>query len=107
LYRPPRGYSRKERRKRGASTAKQGQHQDDTSDPTKSKGPNNPSKSVPITTGSSKKQETYQRQAAENRNTGPARPVDKNEWDENTRVKGNHEGVRQLKHPRSGSDKRT
>ena len=68
--------------------AKQGQHKGDAFDPTKSKGPNNPSKSVPITTGPAKKQETYRRQAAGNRGTDPAGPVDKNEWDENTRVKG-------------------
>ena len=43
--------------------AKQGQHKNDANDNTKSKGHNNPDKSVTITTGPPKKQETYEQQA--------------------------------------------
>jgi hypothetical protein len=39
--------------------AKEGQHKNDAHDQTKSKGHHNPSKSVTITAGSYKKQETY------------------------------------------------
>ncbi len=45
--------------------AKQGQHNNDAHDYDKSKGPNNPSKSVTITTGTYKKKETYAKQAAQ------------------------------------------
>ena len=44
---------------------KDGQHNDDAHDYDKSKGPNNPDKSVTVTTDTPKKQETYARQAAE------------------------------------------
>jgi hypothetical protein len=67
--------------------AKQGQHNNDSQDNDKSKGPNNPSKSVTITTGSYKKQETYQQQAAEHKNTDPQPQAAKNEWNEDTRDK--------------------
>ena len=46
---------------------KQGQHHNDANDPAVSKGPNNPSKSVTITTGTPKKRETYEQQAAQHR----------------------------------------
>ena len=65
--------------------AKQGQHHNDAHDYDKSKGPNKPDKSVTITTGTPKKHETYEQQAAEhtatNRQAQPAR----NEWNEDTR----------------------
>jgi len=67
--------------------AKQGQHENDGNDPTKSKGPNNPSKSVTVTTGTPKKQETYQKQAAQRRDTDPQPQAAKNEWNEDTRDK--------------------
>ena len=41
--------------------AKQGQHHNDAHDPAKSKGNNNPDKSVTITTGTPKKQESYEK----------------------------------------------
>jgi hypothetical protein len=67
--------------------AKQGQHNDDAHDYDKSKGPNNPDKSVTITTGSYKKQETYEKQAAEGKaNNSPAQAA-KREWNEDTRDK--------------------
>jgi hypothetical protein len=72
--------------------AKQGQHQNDSQDKTKSKGPNNPSKSVTITTGSYKKPETYRKQAAQHKDTDPLPQADKNEWNEDTRDKPTIEG---------------
>lgn len=67
--------------------AKQGQHNDDAHDKDKSKGPNNPSKSVTITTGSYKKQETYQKQAAERKATDRQAQAATDEWNEDTRDK--------------------
>ena len=66
---------------------KQGQHNDDSNDSDKSKGPNNPSKSVTVTTGTPKKQETYQEQAARHEDTDPQPQAAKNEWNEDTRDK--------------------
>jgi hypothetical protein len=60
--------------------AKDGQHKHDGNDPRDSKGPNNPDKSVTITTGSSKKKETYEKQAREGKDTGKEAQHDKNEW---------------------------
>ncbi len=65
--------------------AKQGQHKHDKNDPDVSKGHNNPDKSVEITTGSPKKQETYQKQAQAHKNTDEVAQHDKNEWTEDTR----------------------
>jgi hypothetical protein len=72
--------------------AKQGQHQNDSHDKTKSRGPNNPSKSVTITTGSYKKAETYAKQAAERKDPHKQPQADKNEWNEDTREKPTIEG---------------
>jgi hypothetical protein len=67
--------------------AKDGQHNNDAHDYDKSKGPNKPDKSVTITTGSYKKPETYQQQAAERKaNNSPAQAAH-NEWNEDTRDK--------------------
>lgn len=66
---------------------KQGQHNDDAHDYDKSKGPNNPSKSVTVTTGTPKKQETYQAQAARHEDTDPQPQAARNEWNEDTRDK--------------------
>ncbi|HKP54391.1 MAG TPA: hypothetical protein VJ183_17270 [Chloroflexia bacterium] len=66
---------------------KDGQHNNDAHDYDKSKGPNNPSKSVTITTGTPKKQETYQQQAARHEDTDPQPQAAKNEWNEDTRDK--------------------
>jgi hypothetical protein len=66
---------------------KDGQHNDDAHDYDKSKGPNKPDKSVNVTTGTPKKQETYARQAAERDDTGKQAQADRNEWDEDTRDK--------------------
>jgi hypothetical protein len=67
--------------------AKQGQHNDDSHDYDKSKGPNNPDKSVTVTTGTPKKQETYQRQAAEGKANDRQAQAARNEWNEDTRDK--------------------
>src|SRR6478672_9912538 len=64
--------------------AKQGQHNDDDHDQDKSKGHNNPSKSVEITTGTPKKQETYREQIAHHESTNKPAQHDKNEWNEDT-----------------------
>ena len=72
--------------------AKQGQHQGDSNDPTKSKGHNKPSKSVTITTGTPKKQESYEKDVYAHRDPyGPAQ-AKKNEWNEDTRDKPSIEG---------------
>ena len=65
--------------------AKQGQHQGDANDPTKSKGHNKPSKSVTITTGTPKKQETYKQQAARHEPTNRQAQAARNDWNEDTR----------------------
>ena len=64
--------------------AKQGQHENDHHDQTKSKGHNNPSQSQTITTGTPKKQETYARQAAEHKDPAKQAQAQKNEWKADT-----------------------
>ena len=72
--------------------AKQGQHRNDAHDPAKSKGNNNPDKSVTITTGTPKKQESYEKDVYAHRDPyGPAQ-AKKNEWNEDTRDKPSIEG---------------
>jgi hypothetical protein len=66
---------------------KDGQHNNDAHDYDKSKGPNKPSKSVTVTTGTPKKQETYQQQAARHEDTDPQSQAARNEWNEDTRDK--------------------
>jgi hypothetical protein len=63
--------------------AKQGQHKNDAHDPRISKGPNNPDKSVTITTGSVPKHGPA-RKPAPGKNDPPAQ-MDRNEWREDTR----------------------
>ena len=87
--------------------AKEGQHKNDAHDQTKSRGHNNPSKSVTITTGSYKKQETYRKQAGEHKDTARRAQSDKNAWNEDTRDKPTSAGITQAspvraRHPRSG-----
>ena len=82
--------------------AKEGQHKNDAHDQTKSRGHNNPSKSVTITTGSRKKQETYRKQAGEHKDTARQAQSDKNERDEDTRDKPAIAGSTRARHPRSG-----
>ncbi len=66
---------------------KDGQHNDDAHDYDNSKGPNNPDKSVDVTTGTPKKQETYARQAAERNDPAQQAQADRNKWNEDTRNK--------------------
>lgn len=65
--------------------AKQGQHNKDRRDSDVSRGHNNPDKSVIITTGTPKKQETYEAQARAREDPGKQAQAQKNEWTEDTR----------------------
>lgn len=60
--------------------AKQGQHKDDAFDQTKSKGHNYPERSQTITTGSPKKQETYEADAREHRDPNRPAQAARNDW---------------------------
>jgi hypothetical protein len=85
--------------------AKQGQHKRDHHDPRVSRGPNDPDKSVVITTGSYKKPETDEEQPHEPRD--PSRPaqLDTNEWNEDTRKFPDHAGAtraREIRGDREG-----
>lgn len=85
--------------------AKQGQHKRDINDPRISKGPNNPSKSQPMTTGPYKKPETYRKQALEHEDPGRKHPAKKLEWHDDTRVPASLAGkgrIRRLR-PRWGA----
>lgn len=64
--------------------AKQGQHHNDGNDPDVSRGPNNPSKSQPITTGTYKKPETYKKQAIEHKDTTKQAQDHQPEWHQRT-----------------------
>src|SRR5436309_5954140 len=81
---------------------KEGMHKGDANDPRVSKGPNNPRKSQVITTGTYKKQETYQKQAALHQDPGRPAQAAKNEWNPDTRKKPTNEGSTRARHPRSG-----
>jgi len=65
--------------------AKQGQHEHDAHDPKQSKGPNNPDKSVTVTAGTPKNQETYEEQARRHEDPGKQAQAAENEWNEDTR----------------------
>jgi hypothetical protein len=93
---------------------KRGQHHEDAVDPQRprghevSRGPNNPSKSVDITTGSYKKPETTQQQARERKDPHKTPQHQKNEWEYDTRPAPTNDGsTRYGTHEeghRSGSD---
>jgi hypothetical protein len=72
--------------------AKQGQHRNDAHDNAKSKGNNNPDKSVTIVTGTPKKQESYEKDVYANRDPYKPAQAKKNEWNEDTRDKPTIEG---------------
>ncbi|HUS15067.1 MAG TPA: hypothetical protein VM536_08635 [Chloroflexia bacterium] len=83
--------------------AKQGQHNSDAHDPDNAHGHNKPDKSVTITTGPTKKQETYQQQAAQHQATDRPAQAAKNEWNEDTREEPSNEGSRRDRNsPNSG-----
>ena len=67
--------------------AKQGQHRDSAHDKAKSKGNNDPSKSVTIVTGTPKKQESYEADVYAKRDPYGQAQAKKNEWNEDTRDK--------------------
>ena len=88
---------------------KDGQHNDDAHDNDKSKGPNKPDKSVTVTTGTPKKQETYQKQAAECKANNKQAQAARNEWNEDTRDNPTNENSPRARDSdigsgRSGSD---
>jgi hypothetical protein len=72
--------------------AKQGQHHNDAHDYAKSKGNNNPDKSVTITTGTPKKQESYEQDAFAHKDPHKPAQAKKNDWNEDTRDKPSIEG---------------
>jgi hypothetical protein len=82
--------------------AKQGQHENSANDRTESKGPNNPSQSQPIITGTSKKRETYAAQARARKDPGVRPQLARNDWNEDTRDQPSIEGSTRARHPRSG-----
>lgn len=90
--------------------AKQGQHKHDRHDHRlmPATGHTNPRKSTPITTGTYKRERTYQAQAREHEN--PAKPAQQmnNEWDPDTRHFVTHEADSRARargrRTRSGSD---
>ncbi len=65
--------------------AKQGQHKRDANDPRISRGRNNPDESVTITAGTPKKQETYEEQAREGKDTNKQAQRSDPDWIEDTR----------------------
>ena len=62
--------------------SKRGQHNGDLRDQDTSKGHNNPSQSMTITTGNYKKPETYDEQARNHEDTGKQAQAAKNDWHE-------------------------
>lgn len=71
--------------------AKQGQHKNDAFDQTKSPGHNHPDRSQMITTGSPKKQETFEQDARKRRDPNRPAQADRNDWDPTRRDEQPHE----------------
>src|SRR5206468_5117077 len=97
---------------RRVTMPKAGQHNNDAHDYDKSKGPNNPDKSVTMITGTPKKRETYRQQAMRHEDTGKQAQGARNEWNEDTRDKPTIEDSPRardsdLTGERSGSDSGT
>jgi hypothetical protein len=94
--------------------SKKGQHHEDPVDPqrprghARSRGPNNPSKSVEITTGSYKKPETREQQARDNEDPHKPAQHQANEWNDDLRPAPTNDGATRYGHHeqgrRSGSD---
>ncbi len=70
--------------------AKQGQHNNDHNDQDVAHGPNNPKKSVTITTGSPKKKATSEQEAREHRGSEPIAQEDGNKWQADTHHPPSH-----------------
>jgi hypothetical protein len=86
----------------GESVAKQGQHKRDAHDPRVSKGPNNPDKSVTITTGTYKKHATAREQIARGEASDKPAQADQNEWRADTREEPTTRGSTRAYETRSG-----
>lgn len=89
--------------------AKQGQHNNDAHDNDVSKGPNNPEKSVTMTTGTPKKQESNAEHTRMNDDSGKQAQAGKREWNEDTRDEPTNEGSTRARNSditsgQSGSD---
>lgn len=81
--------------------AKQGQHHDDARDQDRSRGHNNPSKSMTITAGTPKKRETYAEQARAHRDPAPRAQAARNDWQQDPHAEQHDDGLR-ARNPRSG-----
>jgi hypothetical protein len=83
--------------------AKQGQHNNDDRDQDKSRGHNNPSKSMAITAGTPKKRETYAKQAREHKDPGVQAQAAENDWQKSPiDTATRHPGSTRARNPRSG-----
>jgi len=88
--------------------AKAGQHHNNARDQAKpggserSKAPNNPSKSEPITAGTPKKKETYAQQAREHKDPAKQAQHSVPTWNEDVRDEVSIEGSTRARNPRSG-----
>ena len=96
--------------------SKKGQHQNNPVDHSKprghsrSEGHNDPSKSVPITTGSYKKHETYEAQARRHEDPGKQPQAQKNEWHDDLQERpttGTRARASSVHSGRSGSESNT
>jgi len=81
---------------------KSGMHRNDANDQTKSKGPNKPSESRTITTGTYKKKEPYEERARMHLDPEPQAQAARNDWNPDTRDKPSIAGSTRARHPRSG-----
>jgi hypothetical protein len=70
---------------RSHAMAKQGQHKRDANDQRVSRGRNNPKESMTITTGTPKKEETYEEHARQRKDTDPEPQRAEPRWIEDTR----------------------
>lgn len=84
---------------------KDGQHNSDAHDYDKSKGPNNPEKSVTITTGTPKNQDTFAAQAANNENPANQAQAADRTWNEDTRESPTNENSTRARDSDIGSGK--
>ncbi len=86
--------------------AKQGQHNKDARDQDRSRGQNNPDKSVTITAGTPKERETYAAQAREHRDPAPQAQAARNDWHRDPHAEQHDDGTRESNphSVRSGSD---
>lgn len=80
--------------------AKQGQHNNDGNDQDKSRGHNNPDKSMTITAGTPKKRETYSEQAREHKDPGVQARAARNDWKDG--ASGKPKRATRARNPRSG-----